>query len=102
MLYILRDMIAGYKRAMAGVRAAEQSLDNLMIYLAYECVKNESRCKEAPLKKMRDMLRAEDFQNIMREFHSHGRRYQTVQWLMKHRMVLAIRLYLKATGKVGA
>ncbi|MBR2354228.1 MAG: glycosyltransferase family 2 protein [Clostridia bacterium] len=99
MFHILNVKIAAYMKSFHDDSEARASLSNLMIYLSYECVKNEARCKEAPKKKMRALLKSREFQNVMRSFRGYGRKYQIVHQMMKHKMVLALWIYLKASGK---
>ncbi|MBQ9784237.1 MAG: glycosyltransferase [Clostridia bacterium] len=75
---------------------AARSLENLTVYLAYECVKNESRAPESPKRKMRALLREADFQAPLRSCHGQSFRYRAVRFLMKHKMATALWFYLKA------
>ena len=100
MFCILEKKIAEYKETFKDEAPSTQvALDNLLIYLAYECVKNEARHKNA-YKKIKNILRNEAFKNAMRHYSATGKRYKTVQMLMKKRMALLLLTYLKITKKV--
>lgn len=74
---------------------ASGSLQNLLIYLAYECVKNESKCPDNPKQKVRELLHEPDFNAPLGLCHGEGTRYRAVHFLMKHKMASALWFYLK-------
>ena len=94
MFRVLKQKISTYVAAFT-IHEAIACLHNLMIYLAYECVKNEFRAKEKPRAKIRALLNHPDFREAMRQFRGYGIRYQAVHFMMKHRMVLALSVYLQ-------
>ena len=99
MFRILHERIQEY-REMLGRQSQPvwNSLSNLMIYLAYECVKNEQKAPEQSWRKVRDLLKDPDFSAAMREFRGYGMRYRTVHLLMKYRLGWVLRLYLSLSA----
>ncbi len=94
---ILSEKIGGYiERFSAASPDAARSLQNLLIYLAYECVKNESRSPDDPKKKIRALLREPDFNTPLRACCGESLRYKVVHFFMKHKMTGALWVYLTA------
>ena len=98
MFCILHERITLYKQTLNNI-AAERSLDRQIIYLAYECVKNEARCKQAPLKNIRMLINHPNFKSAMRLSCTGAMQYRIAHFLMKHRCAFALWLYLKLAGK---
>ena len=98
----LKEKITGYREAFSEEnQQACDSLSNLMIYIAYECVKNEARCKEQPLKKMRKLLRETEFCEAMQTFTASQCSKRGVQLLMKAKAALILFMYFRLSGKAG-
>ena len=99
MFTILYERISGYKNRLGDSTEAQEELNRLIVYLAYECVKNEARCKERPLQKIRMLLNEPVFQRAMKIPCKGAMQYRIVRWLMKNKCVCLLWTYLSATGK---
>lgn len=100
MFSLLKKKITGYLEVLApNAPEVERSLNNLMVYLAYECIKNESRSPENRKANMRALLLASDFRQAMKRFRGFGLRYRGVHLLMKYRMTTILGWYLSAYEK---
>lgn len=93
---LLKAKIEEYRTALSRRnKSADICLSNFMIYLAYECVKNEARSSENPRAKIKELLCNKDFHDTMLEFNSYGARYRVVHALMKRRLSVVLFFYLK-------
>jgi len=99
MFRLLQDRIAGYRAAFPHNGNADACLNNLMIYLAYECVKNEARCGGDPHGKIKKLLYDKDFHAAMVNYKSFGLKHRIVHTLMRRRSTAALLAYLKISGK---
>ena len=100
MFCILEEKISEYRKAFGGEFAsADASLNNLMIYLAYECVKNEAR-QINPYKSVKRILCDEVFHDVMLKYKSTERRHRIIQVIMKNKMALLILMYFAMTKKI--
>lgn len=99
MFCILEKKISKYREAFGGeFPQADQSLNNLLIYLAYECVKNEARHKNS-YTKVKKILGDEAFHSAMLKYKGTGRRYGTVQMMMKNKMAFLLLMYFAINKK---
>lgn len=99
MFAILEEKISGYKASFEDeVVCANHSLDDLAIYIGYECVKNEARHKR-PYEKVKEILHNEKFHNAISGYRGHMCKYRFVQVMMKYKMVAPLLIYLKISGK---
>ncbi|MBQ2715049.1 MAG: glycosyltransferase family 2 protein [Clostridia bacterium] len=73
--------------------SAFASMNNLMIYIGYECVKNELRAKDDRIKKVKDLLKNETFHEAMKKFKGFGSKYKIVRFLMKNKMARLLKAY---------
>lgn len=97
---ILQEKISEYRKNFSYKNgSADVCLNNLSIYLAYECVKNESRDKKNARKKINALLGDKDFHKSMLSVHGHGSKYRIIHILMKRKLTCAILLYLRMSGK---
>ena len=78
---------------------AERSLNNLVIYLAYECVRNEARHKNS-YRKVKKILCDKSFHAAMLKYNSTGKNYRIVQMMMKNKMAFLLLVYLVINRKV--
>ena len=96
MFRVLHEKIMEYRENLGKQsQAARISLDNLMVYLAYECIKNESKSPQGAARNVRNLLKDPDFRKAMRQFHGYGMRYRGVHLLMKYRCTWLLCLYIK-------
>lgn len=99
MFCILENKISQYREVIGKEDAlANKSLSNLLIYLAYECVKNEARHKN-PYIRVKNILGNESFHKAMLKYKAFGKKYRSIHIMMKNKMTLPILLYLKLSGK---
>lgn len=73
---------------------ADMYLNDLMVYLAYECVKNEFRALENPKQKVRDLLHNRTFCEAMHQFRGYRFKHQIVHLLMKYRVKAVLLIHL--------
>lgn len=100
MFRILENKITGYKHYFGTEHAsANASLNNLLIYLAYECVKNEARHKKS-YAKIRTILHDDVFHHAVSANKATGFRYRIVQIMMRYRMSFALLIYCVISKKV--
>ncbi len=101
MFYILQNKIEEYREAFGyEVDSADNALNNLAIYLSYECVKNEARHMQS-YKKVKSILNNEKFHSILLKYKGFGRKYHFVHIIMKKKLSLVLLLYFKISGKVN-
>jgi hypothetical protein len=99
MLKILEGKISSYiKELGCGFASAKVSLNNLMIYIAYECVKNEARHVKR-YAKIKNLLHDEAFHNAVCLYKATGFKYKIVQNLMRAKQVRLLIAYIKLTRK---
>lgn len=96
----LKKKITQYREVLSEEGGqADISLNNLMIYIAYECVKNEARCRENPVKKMRKLMNEAEFREAMRTFSCTGLGKKAVRVLMKSKAAIVLLLFFRLSGK---
>lgn len=100
MLKLFVSRIKQYSAAIGSKNSdANARLNNLVIYFAYECVKNEYRNQTNALRSVKALMRNEAFCEAMRGFRGFGRKYESVHFLMKNRMALMLVMYLRINRK---
>lgn len=100
MFCILEDKISEYRKAFGQEFAsADDSLNNLLIYLAYECAKNEARHKNS-YTKIKKILCDETFHNAMLKYKGVGREYRAVQMMMRKKMAFLLLIYFMINKKI--
>lgn len=100
MFCILEKKISGYRKEFGiEVASADASLNNLVIYLAYECVKNESHHKDR-YTKIKRILCDETFHNAMLNYSGVGRKCRFVQMMMKNKMAFFLLMYFVINKKI--
>ena len=100
MFYFLENKISGYiYRFGNDASSANISLNNLLIYLAYECVKNEARHKHS-YTKVRKILHDKNFHRAVNAYNGTGKRYKVVRQLMKRKMSFLLLMYLRINKKI--
>ncbi|MBQ3016480.1 MAG: glycosyltransferase family 2 protein [Clostridia bacterium] len=99
MFCILEKKISEYKKVGGDENnSANIELDNLLVYIAYESIKNESRSKN-PYLNIRKILRDEQFHNAIMNYKGNGKKYRIVHWMMKKKMALPLLTYIMINKK---
>ncbi len=96
MFAILFEHISGYRMRL-GAQSGDcvAALDNLIVYLAFECVRNEYRSPEKAYRHMRMLLNDATFIKAMGACRGSNLRYRVVHGMMKCRMTAALWVYLR-------
>ena len=99
MFSILENKISGYLQVFGEKSCSgKSSLNNLIVYLGYECVKNEAKGKNS-YAKVRELLHAELFHHAMCNYNATGKKHKVVQYMMKYKQTLLLLAYLKINRK---
>ena len=100
MFCIFKEKISEYMKAFNYEDAsAEASLNDLLIYFAYECVKNEAKHKNC-YTKIKKMLCDKTFHSSMLKYKGTTRKYRIVQMMMKNKMAFLLLIYLIINKKI--
>lgn len=100
MFYILEKKISEYRKAFGSEFAlTDVSLNNLLIYLAYECVKNEAKQKNS-YKKVKEILCKEEFHHAIASCKGTGIEYKAVKMIMERKMAFLLLLYFAINNTI--
>ena len=100
MFSTLEEKISEYRQAFGDeFISADTSLNNLLVYFAYECVKNEARHKN-PYTRVKKILCDETFCCAMSKYNAAGRKYRIIQIMMKKKMVFPLLMYFVISKKI--
>lgn len=100
MLRMFKNKISSYRELIANDNSnVDIHLNNLVIYFAYECIKNQARNKSNALESIKDLLNDKAFEEAMMTFKGYGIRYVAVYNMMKNKRAFLLLAYLRALNK---
>lgn len=100
MFGVLEEKISGYKKVFGSEFAsANESFNNLLIYLAYECVKNEAKHKHS-YKKIKEFLAEENLRSTLAKCKGAGTVYKAVKFMMEKKMAALLWVFFVVNHKI--
>lgn len=75
------------------------SLNNLLIYFAYECIKNEARHRKSYLK-VRNILHNETFYKTILKYNGYKKKYKIIHYMIRRKMAFFLIVYFIICRKI--
>lgn len=96
----LENKISEYKCEIVKInKNAKYEFDNLIIYIAFECIKNEAKYRGSFVN-VKGILACEEFNKRILKYEGKGIKYKTVRFMMKMQMANLFMLYFRMYDKL--